>query len=142
MKMIQLECQYRGRGTPQKTISPRSDRLKQGIWKYFPLVCCAFGFCFENIFAERYHFLRPHHGRMEYLLRSANLLGGGISDESEYIMLTLKQHDNLVLLAHNFLDAELTITTEKKHALSEFLTSALSRNPDRRNLVFDRHLMF
>lgn len=50
----------------------------------------------------------------------------------EFILDTLKHQDKLVLLAQQFLDAENTVKTGKMVSLSQFLISALSCDPDRR----------
>lgn len=51
----------------------------------------------------------------------------------ESILETLKHQDKLVPLAQQFLDVKTTVKTEKMIALSQFLTSALSCDPDRRS---------
>ena len=51
---------------------------------------------------------------------------------SEFILDNLKHQDKLGLLAHKLLDAEVTINTERKNALSQFLTSALSYDSNKR----------
>ena len=50
---------------------------------------------------------------------------------SDFFLDNLKYQANLVLFAHNFLNAETIIETARKDALSQFFNSALSYDSDR-----------